>query len=105
MHRLSTIFKGLDQVINGLLTFGDGLTQDNILGAWVTVADTGAANTDFAVTHNLGQIPPGFLLMIPPVTGAINLGVTPWTKSQIFLRCSTANQKATFFVLGSPLTY
>lgn len=90
-------------VMNGNVGFGDGFSADNISGCWVTIPNTGAANVDVAVPHVLKTIPVGFLVMIPPVTGYINLGATAWTKSSIYIRCSAPNQALKVFVLGQSI--
>jgi hypothetical protein len=89
----------LGACLNGGLTFGDGVDPDNIHGCWKTIADTGLANTDFAVAHTGGAVPVGFILMVPPAAGFIYKGGAAWTSTQIFLKCSVANQAVTVFVV------
>jgi hypothetical protein len=92
-------------IINGDIGFGDGVDPDNMGGVWVTIPNTGSVASDVAVVHNLGVVPVGFILMVPPATGTINKGATPWTTSTIYIRCSTANQACTVFVLNPRLTH
>jgi hypothetical protein len=92
-------------IINGGLGFGDGIDQDNMAGVWVTIPNSGAISADVVVTHNLGVIPAGFILMVPPVDGVVNKGAAPWTTSVIHLTCSRPNQAFTVFVLNPKLIH
>lgn len=97
---MKSFFAQLMTSVNGGLGFGDGVDKDNMAGIWVTVADTGAANTDFALAHDIGSVPAGFILMVPPAAGFIYKGATAWTTSNIYLRASVANQAITVFILS-----
>ena len=59
---LRRLWEQLARIVNGLISFGDGLKSDNIAGVWVAVT-TPAANTDFTVTHNLKHVCVGYLVM------------------------------------------
>jgi hypothetical protein len=89
----------LTTVINGQVSFGNGVASDNISGVWATVADTGAANTDFTITHNLGRIPVGYLVMTSSIATDIYTGSVAATKTQITLRSSAAHAAITLFIL------
>jgi hypothetical protein len=43
-------------------------------------------NTEFAVAHNLGRVPQGFIFLGGSNSGAIYRGTTPWTATQVFLK-------------------
>lgn len=61
----------------------------------VNVQAAGVANTEFAVTHNLGRIPVGFRVADRNNVGnAYNSG-TAWTTTQIFLKCDVAGTQFT----------
>lgn len=98
--------KGLQQVneevarvIDGNVSFGVAGVRDNIDGAWITVADTGGANTDFTVTHNLGRVPEGWLVIKQDKATSIYVGSVAWTETQITLKSSTANVALTLFII------
>lgn len=75
-----------------------GMVVDNIDGAWGKIADTGIADTQFTVTHNLLRVPVGFHVVRQSKAGSFyDSGVT-WTNTQIFLKCNVANVAATFFI-------
>ena len=96
---LRKLYEQLARVINGRISFGNGSTPDNIAGVWAAVLDTGAANTDFVITHNLLYIPQGWLLIRQSKAGILYLGSVPPTKTQITLRCSVANDSILIFIL------
>ncbi len=89
----------LTQVINGQISFGNGSSPDNIAGVWSAVVDTGLANTDFTVTHNLGRIPVGYLTMTASIATDIYTGSVSATKTQLTLRSSAAHASILLFVV------
>lgn len=89
----------LTQVVNGQISFGDGSKPDNINGVWSFVADTGLANVDFVVTHNLGRIPVGYLTMTSSIATDIYTGSVASTKTQLTLRSSSAHASLTLFII------
>ena len=93
------LYEQLARVVNGLISFGNGITRDNIDGEWVTVKDTGAANTDFTVTHNLMRLPVGYFLMNQTKAGVLYQGSVPWTNTTITLKCNVANDDILIFVV------
>lgn len=98
----SALARKLTQIFQGNISFGDGVDFDNIKGKWMTYATNGVANTEDAITHNLGVIPVGMIVMVPPQNGFIYTGPTAWTTTQIFLKCSQASQTATIFLVLPP---
>ena len=92
-------FGSVSRGINGGLGFGDGVDIDNMVGKWITYTTNGVANTEDTIVHDMGVVPIGFLVMIPPESGTINKGTTAWTASNIYLKCSAASQTAKLFLL------
>jgi hypothetical protein len=92
----------LAQAINGNLTFGDGVDYDNIAGEFHLIPSSGPVGSDVVVPHGIGKIPVGFLVTVPPFSGAVTRGSTPWTETEIHLNAS-ANQSFTIFILAPPL--
>ena len=92
--------------LSGNLSFGDpdgSIKQDNIIGTYADVADTGLANTEFSITHGLNLIPAGYIL----ISSSISCNVyqqkatgTAWTSTQIFLKCDQAHAAVRLFILG-----
>ena len=63
-------------------------------GVFVSGTSAGTANTEFSVTHNLGRIPKGYVVMFGTIAGSFYQGPTTgtaWTTTQIFIKCSTAS--------------
>jgi hypothetical protein len=102
---IGRLLDSLSQLLNGQVTFGNGTDVDNLKGQWITVSTIGlSSGTDVEISHTLGIIPPGFILMVPPIDGFVSRGNAAWTKSAIFLRCSVTDQWFTIFVLAPPVT-
>lgn len=97
---LRKLYEQLARVINGGISFGDGLNEisDNINGIWSNVADTGTANTDFTIVHNLGRIPNGWLSVEQDKAGIYYLGSVAATTTEITLKCDTANVAVRLFI-------
>jgi len=99
------IIDGYEKIVaavNGRLGFGDGLNNspaDNFAGT-VFYFTIPLAGVEVEITHNLGAIPIGFLVLLPPVSGVINTGVTPWTTAKMYLTCTVAGQTVRIAVLA-----
>ena len=100
VYQVDTATRELAAAVNGNLGFGDGTDNDNLVGKWLTYNTNGSAGTEDTLTHNLGVIPVGFLVIVPPTTGVINKGSTTWTTAAIYLTCTGASQTATLYVLA-----
>jgi hypothetical protein len=85
----------LNLLSQGQINFGDGESGDNVAGKWITYTTT---ESEDAVEHNLGVIPTGFIVFLPPDYGVINKGPTPWTTTHLYLICGEPNQEVTVFV-------
>ncbi len=87
----------IHKILNGGFCLG-GFASDNTTNSpgnadntHVAVMSPAAANTEFVVTHNLNRVP---TMAVPGQNsnGGIVYGSgTPWTKSQIFLKCTTSS--------------
>jgi hypothetical protein len=96
---LRKLYEQLARVLNGLVSFGNGLSRDNIDGEWAAVADTGAANTDFTITHNMLRIPVGWIPMNQTKSGVLYKGAAAWTTTTITLKCNVANDNILIFIV------
>lgn len=81
------------KIVNGGL---DLLTNNK--GFTFTGATPGVANTEFTITHNLGYIPTGFLVVSIDQAAIVYKGVTAWTATAISLKCNQATANVVVFV-------
>ena len=84
---LNSILTDLIKYINRWL-FGSGYKHD------IEVTDTGPADTDFTVSHNLGYRPSGWILCYQDKAGSLYL--VSWDESQATFRFSAANAHIKF---------
>src|ERR1700679_1392834 len=63
VYMLQTLWQSLASIINGNISFGNGSQSDNINGIWSSVTTPGTPNTNFTITHNLGRVPVGYIVM------------------------------------------
>jgi hypothetical protein len=72
--------------------------------AIVTVTDTGTADNDFAVTHNLGTATVYYIPNINSTTlsaaTSFYKGATSWTTNSLYLKSKVANLNVTFLVMA-----
>lgn len=74
--------------------------QGNAYGQWRNVTTPAGANTEFSINHDLGRVPSDYHYILEkngvvyqlPDTG------TPWTTTQIFVKCSVASSKLRIFI-------
>lgn len=77
----------------------NGLTfEENFRAKRVDVADSGAANTDITVAHNLGRVPAYYLWNIDRNGVVYDQNKAGWTTTTMTLRCSAANAIVTLVV-------
>ncbi len=100
---IGSLWNFVQQALNGRLSFGDGTDADNIKGLWVSGTSHATPDTEFTVTHNLGQIPVGFLdVGYKDKAGVFYRGGTTWTTSEIYLKCNVASVAYRIFLLLGP---
>jgi hypothetical protein len=75
-----------------------GIGPVNERGQWAKVTTPVAANTEFAVTHNLDYVPVGYNIERISAAASIYDGATPWTSTQIFLKCTASLVDLTLFI-------
>lgn len=96
---LETIFLCL----SGRIRFGpnDNIINkgENVLGQFVTYTSNASANTEDTISHNLGSIPIGYIVVKINKGGVIYTSGTTWTSSHIYLKCSTTSTVVTLFLL------
>lgn len=88
------------EAVNGRLTLGVGAEGDNLAGRWMHFTTTGVEQE---LTHNLGVVPTGFLVIVPPRFSFIDKGAAAWTKTTISVICGEMNQAVSLFILPPPI--
>lgn len=58
---------------------------------FLTVADTGTADTEFNIAHHLDRVPTGFILTKSDAACAVYDSGTTWTTNAVYLKCNAAN--------------
>ena len=94
--------KKIIDCLSGRVRFGtgtDGARGENIAGEFQVIADTGNINTEFTVTHTVGAVPIGFLMINSDKGGVVYDSGTAWTSTNIYLKCSAANAAITIFLI------
>lgn len=77
--------KDILRALNHKLTFAD-----NFQCVTVDIADSGVADTEFTVRHNLGVIPQGYIAN--SAAGLVNdSDKSNWSATEIKIKCSASN--------------
>jgi len=90
--RVSDVILNVDRTLRDILAaLANRLSfADNMQCALLDVLDTGTADTEFIVPHNLGQVPVWYLANAS--AGYVYDGDrTLWTDQEIVLKCSASN--------------
>lgn len=99
---LVTFFAYFIRAINKGITFGDGVSIDNIKGGWVTFTSSATPDQENTVAHNLGAIPVGWIIFTQDKAGSLYLGVTTWDKTNIYVKCNVASVTFKLFLILGP---
>jgi hypothetical protein len=79
---ISTFFAELKQLINNGLQFAD-----NFNGKTLTLTFSASA-TDTALTHGLGRVPTGYIILKRSASMTVYDGSAAWTSQLMYLRAS-----------------
>lgn len=96
---LQTSWQQATGVVNGNLSFGDGVDSDNINGKWVNFITPTTPDTDFFIIHNLGRLPVGYQIHMKSVAADLYNGSQPATDTRICLRSNIGNVEMRVFIL------
>jgi hypothetical protein len=102
IYDLGRYLRNVREAINGRLTFGDGTNIDNIAGKWVNVTSHASGGTETVIQHDLGVVPIGMIMMLPPASGTVVRGATAWSTTHIYLTFSANSQTARLFLVTPP---
>jgi hypothetical protein len=96
---LSSLTVGLRGAITRLIEEINGkLELINHKSYSYTLADSGLANSELTITHNLGSIPSHYIWNIASNGVVYDSRRVDWTTTQIFVKCSAANQSLKILV-------
>lgn len=92
---------GLDSanLSTGGVSLGTGVgTAGNLKAVYVTGTTHAVADTEKALTHTLGRIPVGYMVIGRSNGGVVYDGTTAWTASAIYLKCTTTSNDVLLLV-------
>ena len=103
-HRVTSQFaRIISEVVNGRLTFGDGIDYDNVAGKWIDYTTNATPDTEDTIAHGLGVIPVGYIVFKQSKAGSLYTGATAWTSSNIYLKCNVASMAVRIFIVPPPI--
>lgn len=98
--------KNICLALQGRIRFGPNLPNnnngENIMGQFVTYTTNSTPNTQDTVSHQLGSIPIGYIVISKSAACDVyqqsNTGTT-WTKSNLYLKATASNVTVTLFLI------
>lgn len=102
---LDSDIKKIVFAISGRIRFGDGAdgtSGENISGQFQQFTSHASANTEFAVSHDLGVIPVGAIVIWQDKAGDLYQGPstgTSWTSTNVYFKCSVSSVTFKVFLL------
>ncbi len=91
--------KEVASVVNGRISFGDGVDFDNIEGTWVSILTPASPDTDFTVTHGLDRLPVGVIPMRKAAAVDIYTGSLADTTTTVTLRATIGSVAVELFIV------
>lgn len=102
---VDTDLRNLFLMMSGRIRFGDGTDGElgeNMSGEFQRFTSDSSANTEFSVTHRLGAVPIGYIVLGQDKAGSLyqlsGTGTT-WTSSTIYLKCDVASVEFLVFLI------
>lgn len=93
-HGIYNAIRNHGRVLAQQVSFGSTMSNKefdrNIQCSKASGTTPGVANTEFAVNHNLNRVPITLAGWDTNNGGVLYRSTTPWTKTQVFLKCTTA---------------
>lgn len=103
--QIDTQINSIINVLQGRVRFGtgtDGANGENVQGQFQQFTSDGSANTEFSVTHTMGAIPKGYIVLWQDKAGSLYQGPTTgtaWTSSTVYLKCSISSVTFLIFLI------
>ena len=97
--------KKLYTALNGRIRFGDAADEEqgeNVQGEFQLFTSDGTPDTEFSVTHGLGAIPLGRIILHQDIAGHLYQGPTTgtsWTDTTAFFKSDVASVTFLIFLL------
>ena len=93
----------LDGDVSQIITCLQGRVKlgENVGGVFVQYTSNGTPDTEDTVTHNIGSIPTGYIILWQSKAGSFYQGPTTgtaWSTTKLYLKCSVASVTAYLFI-------
>jgi len=92
-NEIQDIVRDIASILNNGLLF-----EDNFDGLYVDYTSNATPDTEDTVSHGLGRVPTGFLVVNLDKAGIVYDGGTAWTSTNIYLKCNVASVATKIFI-------
>lgn len=90
-RRLMEILRNIGHIFDGRIGFGDGINKENLDIEFKNVTSHATADTEFSISHTLGRVPAGYIVVKRDKAAIVYDGPTPWTSNTLYLRCNVSS--------------
>lgn len=103
--QVDTDLQNLFLITQSRIRFGDGTdgtNGENISGQFQEFTSDGSADTEFSVTHTIGSVPVGRIILFQDLAGSLYQGPstgTAWTATTVFFKCDVASVTFKVFLI------
>lgn len=94
---IAGVFEQLQELGTVSLGSGSGVAGD-LNAQYLAVTTNATANTESAFTHKLGRKPSGYIVVKNGNGGVVYDGISIWTSTAIYLKCTTASNAVTLLI-------
>lgn len=98
IQKIIEAFQGRLTFLDTSQTAADGRHSENLDGEFQVFTSNAVADTEDAITHGLGRIPVGFIVMNSSKGGITYAGDTTWTSTTIYLKNTSASNAVTIWI-------
>jgi len=95
LRRIGDVMDGRIDLVTGTKAAPE---EGNIYGQIKTYTTNGIADTADTVSHTLGRVPIGFLILNRDKAGVVYDSGTAWTTANLYLKCSAASSLVTIHI-------
>ena len=97
-YLLNDTLNQISKVLNNI-EFGGVGTNENVSCVLKTATTPSPSATEFSITHDLGRIPVGFIVVNKDKYCDVMTSGTAWTTSLIYLKCNAATAAITVLII------
>jgi hypothetical protein len=98
LYKLNEMLRTLVTAVNSIEIVREG-TPENVFCDYKAFGTPITPNTEFSISHSLGRVPMGYIVVSQTATGNFYDGSTSNTSATLYLRCNTASVSGNIIII------